>query len=190
VRQIAKEDRDARFVLVGFSFGANMVRNLANAVKEDGAQIDLIVYCGGNTLENNATDRPPHVTHVVNILATGCIWNGTAFDDADNIHYDNVWHFGSPSHPGTLEVLSRELAVVAARVPVVVPYVPPPDDDLPRPRPLAEPMPQASASEERDEWDFLKPGPDPVPPPPRENKFNHPSSVYRPDPALGRQPNR
>jgi hypothetical protein len=181
VRQVHQEDPEARFVLIGFSFGANMVRELANAVKDDGVTIDLLVYLGGNTLENTPPNRPEHCLHIVNILATGCIWNGCALDGADNIHYTNVWHFGSPTHPGTLEVLSQQLAAVAARVPVVLPAVPPPlEDELHRPQPLRQTMPPAEA-QGRDEWDFLKPGPEPeLPMPRRENKFNRPSPVYKP----------
>ncbi len=139
LRKVHEEDRDARFVLIGFSFGANMVRELANAVKDDGIVIDLLVYLGGNTLENTPPNQPDHVIHIVNILATGCIWNGCTMDRADNRHYDNVWHFGSPTHPQTLDLLGRELAVVASRVPVRLPTAPPltPEDELPRPRPLA-----------------------------------------------------
>src|SRR5439155_1183533 len=52
VRRIHQEDPDARFVLIGFSFGANMVRNIARDVKGDSITIDLLLYLGGNTLEN------------------------------------------------------------------------------------------------------------------------------------------
>ncbi len=140
LRRVHKEDPEARFVLIGFSFGANMVRQLANAVKDEGIVIDLLVYLGGNTLENTPPNQPDHVVHIVNILAAGCIWNGAQMDRADNLHFTNVWHFGSPTHPGTRKVLARELAVVARRVPVekVLPPPPPPSpglEEAPRPRP-------------------------------------------------------
>jgi hypothetical protein len=154
LRRVHKDDPDARFVLIGFSFGANMVRELANAVKDDDITIDLLVYLGGNTLENTPPNQPDHVIHIVNILATGCIWNGATMDRADNIHYGNVWHFGSPTHPKTLELLSRELAVVAGRVPYIEKTPPPFPDELPRPRPLkanqARKMPEVPP-----EWNFL-----------------------------------
>ncbi len=183
VRHIHQEDCDARFVLVGFSFGANMVRNLANAVREDGITIDLLVYLGGNTLDNVPSDRPDHCLQIVNILAAGCIWNGCTMDGAQNYHFTNVWHFGSPTHPGTLEMLARELAIVAAHVPV---YELPgnPGPEAPRPRPLGNPPPLRP--EERQEWGFLEPGPDPAVPAPSENKYARPSSVYRPAEELMR----
>jgi hypothetical protein len=155
LRRVHDEDPDARFALVGFSFGANMVRNVCQAVKDDGITVDLLVYLGGNTLKDCPSDKPDNALHIVNILATGCIWNGDHLEGADNMHYTDVWHFGSPSHLHTLDVLAEELAVVAARVPVVVKAPPGPAvplDEPPTPRP-SHPMPPAP----RDEWDFLKP---------------------------------
>ena len=61
IRKVHQRDPEARFALVGFSFGANMVRNVANAVRADGVNVDLIVYLGGNTLTNSEEDRPPNV---------------------------------------------------------------------------------------------------------------------------------
>jgi hypothetical protein len=195
VRRIHEEDEDARFVLIGFSFGANMVRNLANMVKDDGVTIDLLVYLGGNTLEDTPPNRPEHCLHIVNILATGCVWNGANLEGAENIQYRNVWHFGSPTHPGTREMLARELALVAARVPFFVPAheelfspeeAPRPrpvtPEELPRPRRLHEGPPEAKA--EQGEWDFLQLRRDPELPAPREMKFGRPSSVYHPPSPL------
>jgi len=155
LRKVHEQDPESRFVLIGFSFGANMVKHLANAVKDEPITIDLLVYLGGNTLENTPETQPDHVVHVVNILATGCIWNGCTMDRADNIHYTNVWHFGSPTHPQTLELLSHELAVVAARVPFIDKPPPPTQyEEAPRPRPLraeqVRKMPAVSS-----EWNFL-----------------------------------
>jgi hypothetical protein len=158
LHRIHDADPDAHFVLIGFSFGANMVRDLALEAKKDGFQIDLLVYLGGNTLDNTPHDRPDNVAMVVNVLATGCIWNGTTFDDAENINLPDVWHFGSPTHRVTLEVLARDLALVASRVGATTgpaePSMPAASDTEPTPRPV---MPQPAAK--RDEWDFLKPTP-------------------------------
>lgn len=159
IRRVHKDDPKARFVLIGFSFGANMVREIANAVKGDGIVIDLLVYLGGNTLENNAETQPGHVLHVVNILAAGCIWNGTTMDRADNRHFTNVWHFGSPTHPKTREMLANELALVAARVPYV--ESPPPYrpelEQAPQPRRLRPDLGRNPSTELPAEWSFLSP---------------------------------
>ena len=158
MRRLHQAEPEARFVLIGFSFGANMVRELANAIKDDGIVIDLLVYLGGNTLENTPETQPEHVVHVVNILASGCIWNGTTMDRADNRHYTNVWHFGSPTHPQTRELLARELAVVAARVRYVEKAPPPPRPQLeqaPLPRPLKMDQVRKMSEELPQEWTFL-----------------------------------
>jgi hypothetical protein len=150
LKRIHEEDPLARFVLIGFSFGANMVRDVARDAKKDGITIDLLVYLGGNTLENRPEDRPDNALKIVNILASGCIWNGDTLDGALNLHYSDVWHFGSPSHHHTLKVLAEELSVVADRVPLIVETVahsvPAGPEEVPPPKDAA-----------RDEWDFLKP---------------------------------
>jgi hypothetical protein len=139
IRRIHAEDPSARFVLVGFSFGANMVRYLANSARTDGIPIDLLVYFGGNTLKNEAYDQPNNVCRIINILASGCIWNGAWMDRAENIYEPDRWHFGTPSHPHSVDLLTHELAVVAGHVQVV--------EEGPAPPPASHPG----------EWDFLKP---------------------------------
>jgi hypothetical protein len=146
VRRLHQEDPEARFVLIGFSFGANMVRALANQAQAEGIPIDLLVYLGGNTLKNEPRDQPENTAKIVNILASGCIWNGAWMDRAENIHEQDVFHFGSPSHPVTLEVLARELAVIAGQVPAVSEAGP----ELPA---EVAPIPAPTQGE----WDFLKP---------------------------------
>lgn len=155
VRKVQCADPEARFVLIGFSFGANMVRDVARAVKPDGAHIDLLVYLGGNTLEDTPRDRPENAGKVVNILAQGFIWNGTTFSEGENIQLTDVFHFGSPMHAYTRDMLAHELTIIAAGVPIITPAANLPGGpsfDEPTPRPV-----QAKAAGTRDEWDFLKP---------------------------------
>jgi hypothetical protein len=155
VREIRQQDCEARFVLVGFSFGANMVRNIAQAAKDEGIRIDLLVYLGGNTLKDEPRDQPENVVRMVNILAQGCIWNGDTMSRAENVQVLGRWHFGSPTHPFTLQVLAQDLAEIASEVPVPPPpkqQMPPWDETAPTPRRL-----ETRKSAARDEWDFLKP---------------------------------
>jgi hypothetical protein len=140
IHQIHNQDPEAHFVLIGFSFGANMVRSLAQWAKDEGISIDLLVYLGGNTLENTPEDKPANVKQIVNILASGCIWNGAYMDGAINMHETNVWHFGSPTHKETLQVLSEQLARVAEAVPFK------PDDAPLLPAPHEEPTPRPAMS--------------------------------------------
>jgi hypothetical protein len=149
--RIHQEDPDARFALVGFSFGANLVRDIAHTVAKDDIHIDLLVYLGGNTLKNMPADRPENVGQIVNILATGCIWNGDTLDGAVNVNYTDVYHFGSPTHAYTQGLLAEELTKVARRVPIVEKVLPPMEEEAPTPRPVRPPDTQPI-----DEWDFLK----------------------------------
>lgn len=151
MERIREADPESHFVLIGFSFGANMVRDLALAAQDAGVPIDLLIYLGGNTLDNTPHDRPPNCQMVVNILASGCIWNGTWFDNAENFHLPDVWHFGSPSHRVTLEVLTRNLGVVARNCCA---------ETIPNGAQGGEPlsMPRTVTPAVRhDGWDFMRP---------------------------------
>src|SRR5262249_44985843 len=98
-RRPDQEHPPTRFAVVGFSLGANMVSTVTRCVKDDGIPIELLVYCGGNTLCNKARDQSDNARHIVNILATGWIFNGSQLDRAENISEPDVFHFGTPSHP-------------------------------------------------------------------------------------------
>jgi len=151
LHRIHHEDPEAHFVLIGFSYGANVVRHLAHSAQREDIPVDLLVYLGGNTLENIPDDQPENASHIVNVLASGFIWNGATFDRAENIHVTDVWHFGSPSHPRTLEALGRGMALVAESLPV--PQGTTHADDLgPTPRPVV-----TQPRTRRTEWDFLQP---------------------------------
>lgn len=147
--RIHEEDSMAHFVLIGFSFGANVVRSLTNGMKERDIPVDLLVYLGGNTLKDVPEDRPSNALRIVNILASGCIWNGAWLEGAENIHETDVWHFGTPSHPRTLAVLARQLADVAASFAV--------EDEQAVAAEKSSPLHEALKTAKRDEWDFLMP---------------------------------
>lgn len=146
IRRIHECDPFARFVLVGFSAGANQVRNMANRLGQEGITIDLLVYMGGNTLKNEPRSRPANALRILHILGTGYIWKGEPISGVENIHHPDAWHFGTPTHRGTLQRLAQELAVVACRVPVG-PAVP--HEELP--------LPKTTSRKISNGWDFLRP---------------------------------
>jgi pimeloyl-ACP methyl ester carboxylesterase len=166
IRRIHAEDRSARFVLVGFSFGANAARHVANQLKEEQVEVDLLVYLGGNTLGNTPRDRPSNARRVVNILATGWIWHGAQMDDADNLSVPDVLHFGSPTHQATLEMFARELAEVAAQVPLVI-----------------NTADTTTSSKLQPAWSFLAPAESLQPLPEREHPSRSASRAKTPGPA-------
>jgi hypothetical protein len=121
IRRIHHEDPRARFVLVGFSFGANLVKVMAHDLRADGIGIDLLAYLGGDTLQNTAEYRPENVRRIINVTSWGCIWllGGVVFDGVDldgarNLRLADAGHADLPTHPRTLALLAAGLAEVAA----------------------------------------------------------------------------
>ena len=154
ILRIHQEDENARFAVMGFSVGARTARELVHAVAPDGVTVDLLMYCGPVTLPNEPRSRPENALHVVSVSGQGMDWVVVPISGADNIIYPDVSHYGSPTHPYTVELLAKELAEVASRVPVI--------DARPAADPTLEqgPPPRAAKAREAmrpDEWDFLKP---------------------------------
>jgi hypothetical protein len=156
LRALHHDEPDARIVLIGFSYGAGMVRDMACSVRSAGVPIDLMVYIDGVEFDKRPLHRPANVARVVNILSFArsdeCL-----VKEGENHRYDDVWHFGTVTHPQTLRLIARELADVARRVPIVAhlpaaevkPGEKPPAPDLPPPTELKDGKP--------DEWGFLRP---------------------------------
>jgi len=156
--RIHKEEPQARFVVIGFSLGSFMACELVNAVKKDNIPIDLLVYLGGFILDNTPRTQPENVAHIANILTAGYVIKGPQMDRAENIRYNNVWHFGLPTHPRMRELLARELAVVAARIPYVEkaqPLSPELEEEIPRPRRMTPDQLKQLSSDLPSEWSFL-----------------------------------
>lgn len=183
MRRIHKEEPKTRFVVIGFSLGSFIAQELVNAVKKDNIPIDLLVYVGGFILDNTPRSQPENVARVVNILSAGYLIKGPKMDRADNIRCPNVWHFGLPTHTKTREMLARELAVVAARVPYVEkvpPLSPELEEDIPRPRRLSSDQLRQMSSQLPSEWSFLtsrsaagEPPPPPLAQPDEKRKTPH-----------------
>jgi hypothetical protein len=155
IRRIHREDSEAHFILVGFSVGANMVHAMAESVGEDGVTIDGLVYLSGNNYVTPVpSSKPANVQRVVNVLASGPLKFLGEVGYAENVRLPDSWHFGSPGHARTKELLAREVANAAAAVPVPeMPTQPMPTiSGEPTPRPV-----KALKTSMRDNWDFLKP---------------------------------
>lgn len=113
MQEIARRDPCARFVLIGYSFGGNIARNITHSLHDNGISVDLLVYLNANTLRNTPYDRPQNAKRVVSILAWGIVLDGAILDSAENIVISDAWHFNTPTHPQTLQVLERELLALA-----------------------------------------------------------------------------
>lgn len=161
LRRAAQEVPDARFVLIGFGHGAATAGALAHELAPDGLVFDRLIAINGHGLDDYQADN---VQKLVSIRR-GAQTHNDAPGYREQCHIEQVSHFGTPTHPQTLEAIAEELQSVTMSVPVVLPAGPPPlTETAPTPRPLPP-------AKERDggEWDFIRPTPQLEPlPPPRE----------------------
>lgn len=116
IDRVHREDPAGRVVLIGFSLGAGTARTITQDLKEQGIRVALLVYLDGNTLDNVPRDRPENAERIVNVVASAYLLPGAQLDGAENIHEEDVWHFGAPTHPRTLEMLAQQLSSVAAAI--------------------------------------------------------------------------
>jgi hypothetical protein len=126
IARIHREDPGAKFVVVGYSLGANRAASLAHAVGQEGITLDLLVYLSGDTLSNTPADLPANARHIINITGNGCVWlvggfvwQGQDLVGADNLRLVNVNHYAVPTHEQTLQRLLDGLAGVTAAAPPV-----------------------------------------------------------------------
>ena len=158
LRELHQEDPEAQIVLVGFSYGAGMIRDMACSVRSAGIHIDLMVYIDGVQIDNRPLHRPANVGRVVNILSK--IRSDQAMvKEADNHRYDDTWHFGTVTHPQTLRLIAHELADVARSVPIVqtLPAVVVEPGHKPAVPAEMLPAPKEAPAAKADQWGFLRP---------------------------------
>lgn len=155
IRRLRRQDESARFVVMGVGQGAGAARDLADAVRPNGATVDLLVYCGGDggTLAGSPSHRPSNALRVIRLVSDGA--DTVTFEEGvDLVRYPDGGPFGSPTGGYPMEVLARELMEVASNV-RVVDQRPPAEAG-----PERGPPPRAVEARElmpRDDWDFLKP---------------------------------
>jgi hypothetical protein len=119
IRRIRQEDPQARVVVIGFSWGANYAKAIANCLNKDGTRIDLLVYLVGDLVWNSPDSKPANVCRVVNIRAKGLVllggdllFNGADIEGARN-HMLHCRHILAPSRKETLALLMEELLALA-----------------------------------------------------------------------------
>jgi hypothetical protein len=123
VIRIHQQDSQAKFVVVGYSFGANLAASLTRAVQTDGVAIDLLVYLAGDTMSNSPKNRPENARRIINITAHGCVfllggvvWQGEDLDGANNLRLTGASHGDVPTHEQTMQLLVEGLVEVARSV--------------------------------------------------------------------------
>src|SRR5262249_21904087 len=109
----------ARVVLIGYSAGANIVWRMTQALHSDNTHLDLLVYLAGDTLRNCEGARPPNATKVINVRAWGLVFlagggiHGANIDQCESYDMGFVRHSCAPTHKPFLELMGKELSLVA-----------------------------------------------------------------------------
>jgi hypothetical protein len=116
---IRRADPQARIALLGYSAGANRVCRLAQELQTEGVAIDLLVYLGGDQIENTPACRPANVGQVLNITGHGFLLHGgdlfrhgADLDGARNERLDTR-HLLLPTRGETVELLAVHLIAIA-----------------------------------------------------------------------------
>ena len=161
---LSAENPDARFAVIGFGTGAKAARDLAAFADTIGAPVDAVILlepAGLDPADEVAAAGNTFVLRGTDLNAYGPGFVPRHFQKAE-----------VATHPTTLELIERELVLMAMGVPipprkpappvVLVPPMPPPRDTRPAPRELS---PEWQFLRLRAPWLHLPPVPPPVPEP-------------------------
>lgn len=123
IKQVCKDDPQARIVVIGYSTGANCARTLVNQLNDDGVPIDLLVYLGGDMIKDSERSRPENVGRILNICGHGMILLGydlfvcgEEIKGASN-HRLDARHFLLPTRAEAAELLVRYVVDLNHRPP-------------------------------------------------------------------------
>lgn len=143
---ISADDPHARFAVIGFGSGARAARDLAAFADAIGAPVDVVLFlepCGLDAADEVAAAGHTFAVHRADLDGYAGTFVGRHFQKAE-----------VPAHPMTLELVEREMVLMAMGVPVpprrpappvvLVPPMPAPRDTVPAPRELPP------------EWQFLR----------------------------------
>ena len=151
VRLIQAQCPSARFAVISSNDGACAAQQLASVAAQEGITIDLLIYIEPNCDIGDASDLA-----IRSFAIQGrhfCF--GTADFQGETVIMEMADRGGVPTHRETLDVLERELALIAMSIPPrprepiqlvnLVAPIPRPRDKTPAPKPLPA------------EWRFLHP---------------------------------
>ena len=86
ILRLRRQDESARFVVMGVGQGVAAARDLVDAVRPDGATIDLLVYRGGGGAFTPCPKRrPPNVLRVVHLVPDGA--DAADVEDGADLRY-------------------------------------------------------------------------------------------------------
>jgi hypothetical protein len=151
MRRLSREEREARFVVVGFSLGAQAATGLAETVAKEGIPIALLASVDPYWWSSAPRRKPANVEQVMHVHGERLLFAPTLSAGAD-VQIPGAWPSNVTANPLAVETVARALANVAGTLPKPS-NTRAPDfaGDLPTPRPIAR------NDGTRDAWDFLKP---------------------------------
>ncbi|HMO37337.1 MAG TPA: hypothetical protein PKA06_14965 [Gemmatales bacterium] len=110
VQRIKTECPESKIVLIGYSAGAESAAIITNRLHDQsGIDVDCLFYLSGVTLINSEFHHPDYVDRIINIRDAKLPLLGMRLDGAENYWLTDTFHYRSPTHPRTLEILQREL---------------------------------------------------------------------------------
>lgn len=153
LREIAAHCPEAKFAIIGYSTGASSAAELAIEARKADIPVELLLF-----LEPAATCRSCDDTlagHVMTIRGDGGIFGCTPTTCGELALIENAHRSAVPTHEVTMEILERELMLIAFGVSL------PPRIDHPK-KPLVEPFPPPRQTPRHvkplpAEWRFLQP---------------------------------
>ena len=151
------EKPDARIVVIGYEYGADAARSIAQAGADAGANIDMLMYLEPKGLSyQNISDDHAGIRRLVVVRNEKWFLSDSEVPGSETIALPCSCLYLVPTHPTTLEIVASEMARLAMSIPVQFPpmesFPQLLDDPAPTPRPVA-----AQKTLPPDEWDFLKP---------------------------------
>jgi hypothetical protein len=152
MRRLALKEPDAKFVLVGFSLGADEAVSLAESVSQHNIPITLLASVDPYWWSDAPAQAPRNVQQVMNIHGEPLLIAGRMSAGTD-VQIPETFPANITAHPLTAEHLARSLAEIAGTLPR-----PEPPPTLPIVETTPTPRPVANRHElPADAWDFLRP---------------------------------
>jgi hypothetical protein len=122
IREVREQDPDSRVLVLGYSLGANRVRNMARSLHEEGIAIDVLVYLDCVAIYNKLRSRPDNCKTIINISGHGLVmtghdlmFQGTDIHGAVNCRV-KARHFHLPQQRETFELVGGALLTMAESV--------------------------------------------------------------------------
>lgn len=153
MRDIAASCPDARFAIVGYSSGSVPASELAVEANKVGIPLELLVFIDPSSMCTGCDEAL--ATRVLTINKANHMLGWVPLSCGEEVLIESGHHNGIPTHPVTIEVMERELNLIAMGIGLpprvdlprqpMVPAFPPPRKTTPKMAPLPA------------EWQFLDP---------------------------------